>query len=202
MKRCAGCSSEKPLDAFPRNKASKDGLYRLCKACNAAKLKARNTSPEFKAARAAYLAKNRKKINAQVMALYRKDVEVMRAKARERRASDPEAWNRATREWRARNPEKVKAVREAWFAARPGYVNERGMRRYASKKNATPKWADVATIREVYELAKEFREHGIDVNVDHIVPLRGRNVSGLHVPANLRIILADVNRKKSNAHVG
>lgn len=197
-KCCALCGETKPAEAFPKNKASRDGLYRLCKACNAAKLKARNDSKEYKAKRAGYLSVNRETVNRQSMESYYRHHELSKARMLARRNANKEERIKAAKEWRKVNPERVKTNRDRWFDERPGYMNERGMRRYASKKSATPPWADIEKIREVYALAKEMRQSGLDVNVDHIVPLRGKGVSGLHVHWNLRIILAKHNRAKSN----
>lgn len=64
---------------------------------------------------------------------------------------------------------------------------------------ATPTWADRELIKELYALAKKLTEQtGIPHEVDHIVPLRGEKVSGLHVPDNLQVITAEENRRKSN----
>lgn len=60
---------------------------------------------------------------------------------------------------------------------------------------ATPAWVDRAAIREVYRRSQEM---GPDVVVDHIVPILGKTVCGLHVAANLRIIDRDENARKSN----
>ena len=62
-----------------------------------------------------------------------------------------------------------------------------------------PLWRDINKIREIYDECKRItKESGILHHVDHIVPLRGQNVSGLHVHQNLRIITADENQRKKN----
>lgn len=63
-------------------------------------------------------------------------------------------------------------------------------------KQATPPWADRKAIMAIYGRMRAMRRKGMDVHVDHIIPLRGRNVSGLHVAANLRVIDATTNMKK------
>jgi len=63
---------------------------------------------------------------------------------------------------------------------------------------ATPAWADVGQIYRVYNEAAEMREVGIPATVDHIYPLAGELVCGLHVVENLRIITHQDNSLKGN----
>ena len=72
------------------------------------------------------------------------------------------------------------------------------MARKASKLNATPTWANKKEILVEYALAKWCSDvTGIPYHVDHIVPLRGKTVCGLHVPSNLQVIPAKANQSKS-----
>jgi len=67
------------------------------------------------------------------------------------------------------------------------------------RDRATPKWVNRLAIAAIYAQAKEVSaKTGIPQHVDHIVPLCGKNVSGLHVPWNLRIIPAVENLRKGN----
>ena len=72
-------------------------------------------------------------------------------------------------------------------------------RRHAAKLQRVPGWYDHTRAQEVYDLAAEFREAGFAVDVDHIFPLQGETVSGLHWHGNLRVCLATANRSKRNA---
>lgn len=71
-----------------------------------------------------------------------------------------------------------------------------------AKDNRFPDWADKNVISEFYELAKQLsKETGISHHVDHIIPLRGKLVSGLHVPENLQVIPYNENISKSNKYI-
>lgn len=74
----------------------------------------------------------------------------------------------------------------------------------AKKTNAYPKWMteeDDWLIKEVYELSSlRTKLTGIQWHVDHIIPLQGKFVCGLHVPSNLQVITVSENYKKSNSH--
>lgn len=106
--------------------------------------------------------------------------------------------------WVAENREKHNAKCNKWAKQNPAKVNARTARRYACKTQATPNWLDVDNswmIEQVYELAiLRTKMFGIPWEVDHIVPLRGKKVMGLHVPWNLQVIPATLNRQKNNRY--
>jgi hypothetical protein len=74
-------------------------------------------------------------------------------------------------------------------------------KRRAAKLQRTPPWLDIvqnAEIEFTYEYCAALRSIGLNYHVDHIVPLQGKTVSGLHVPWNLQVIPADENIRKAN----
>jgi len=86
--------------------------------------------------------------------------------------------------WKKNNPAKVREIQEHYRAA---------------KLQATPKWVKRNELLKFYEEAKELTlSTGILHSVDHIIPLQGENVSGLHVPWNLQVITHSENCKKHN----
>lgn len=87
----------------------------------------------------------------------------------------------------------------AWARANKALVNALIMKRYASKKRALPKWADLEKIRAFYERAVALTvETGVRHEVDHIYPLQSPVVCGLHCEANLQILTKAENLRKRN----
>jgi len=78
------------------------------------------------------------------------------------------------------------------------YFTEAQVRRSLLQKKATIPGFE-KEILEIYQKAKKMSDTtGVSYQVDHIVPLRGKNVSGLHVPWNMQILTAFDNLSKGN----
>lgn len=97
-----------------------------------------------------------------------------------------------------KNREQLRAKNAAWAQANPGKCIAKASRRRAAVLQRTPPWADQYLIDGMYELAQVFRRIGMQIEVDHIVPLQGRKVSGFHVADNLQLIHSIENKSKSN----
>jgi hypothetical protein len=102
---------------------------------------------------------------------------------RKRYAADPTREIQTVRDWQRRNPA---AVREC------------NARRRAIERKATPKWYVYADCLKIHEEALQLRREGLDVHVDHIVPLKNPLVCGLHWAGNLQIETATDNLRKGN----
>lgn len=119
--------------------------------------------------------------------------------ARKYRDRDPEAYNEKTRIWRKNNPDKLKSYYDWLITEYPEYLAFNAANRRARLKSATPKWVDFDKIYEIYQKCAEISSvTGIEYHVDHIIPLQGKNVCGLHVDYNLQILSWEENIKKSN----
>jgi hypothetical protein len=106
------------------------------------------------------------------------------------------------KEWAHKNPEKIKEIRRKYVDKNKEKARARLAKRRSLKIKATPSWLteeQLSDIKLAYEVAVELeKKTGIKYHVDHIVPLRGKNVCGLHVPWNLQAIPAEENLRKSN----
>jgi len=91
-----------------------------------------------------------------------------------------------------------------WKKDNMGYVTHINAVRRCVKIERTVSWADLDAIRGIYTACAALNaEYGKRAyHVDHIIPLQGKLVSGLHVENNLRIILAKDNLTKSNKYDG
>jgi hypothetical protein len=87
----------------------------------------------------------------------------------------------------------------SWQMENPDKLNARTAKRHAAKIKRTPMWANHKAIERVYAQAKLAEAvTGFPHHVDHIVPLQGKNVCGLHVEHNLQVLEAGENCSKGN----
>lgn len=104
--------------------------------------------------------------------------------------------------WQAANPDKVAAIKKRYRDAHPDKVTAWAVASVARRAKRVPAWLtedDKWMLREAYALAKQRTQmFGFVWEVDHIIPLRGATVSGLHVPTNVQVIPKALNRSKRN----
>lgn len=93
-------------------------------------------------------------------------------------------YKQAYNKWRKENPEKVAEHARFYLWLRD---------------KATPVWADMDKIKLIYlKRDKLIETTNTQYHVDHVVPLQGKNVCGLHCEQNLQILEASINLSKSN----
>ena len=107
-------------------------------------------------------------------------------------------------EYRKNNPEKLAEIGKIWRLKNNALLNARNKARKLAKLNRTPNWLtaiDFERIQNEYKLASLLTKvTGSPWQVDHIIPLQGKTVSGLHVPSNLMAIPAFDNKSKHNRY--
>ena len=105
-------------------------------------------------------------------------------------------------EWNKNNPDKVKAMSKRNRQNNKATRHASVVARRLSKINRTPAWLndiDRERIKNEYKLAALLSKiEGVKWTVDHIIPLQGDLVSGLHVPSNLQVMRASKNFSKHN----
>lgn len=113
-----------------------------------------------------------------------------------------EACRQRVAAWREANKEKMQAARKAWLSKNRHKAQATVRSRQAGKKRRTPAWLtheDKWMIEQAYEISvKRTKMLGFPWHVDHIIPLHGKAICGLHVPWNLQVIPATENCKKGN----
>jgi hypothetical protein len=181
-KKCACCLQVKELSLFSKARTTSDKLQSYCKMCACLKSKA------FRQHNKDYDKKN-----------YAKNRERHLGHSKKRREANPDSYSAYGKKYYQENKEKLKVKAVEYHKACPELRRARDAKRRASKVNATPQWADKEKIEVVYEYSKLCSQVLKQVfHVDHIVPLKGKTVCGLHVSANLQVLPAGVNIKKSN----
>jgi len=169
-KICTTCGVEKSVDEYQKMKAGKYNVNSKCKCC----------------------------ISEQNKANYPANREAIAKRTKAYRLSNKETIAEQKKAYQLSNKEAIAEKKKAYRKANPHIINAIIAKRRATKRQATPAWADFEAIKEMYQLATIFNSTGINLQVDHIVPLQSDKVCGLHCEANLQLLSASDNIKKGN----
>lgn len=214
-KTCKGCAQVKLLSLFHKNNRMADGYLNFCKVCHYEKNKAnRLANPDSRKHEHARLREKRGLMT-------REDYNA-------KRKENPKSRQEISRDYYLRNKDKITAyakqyeqnnkqriadrkaatlverreVKRLWRKNNLPLVLADCAKRRASKLQRTPAWLtefDHLKMKCYYQVAAmRTKESGEAWHVDHIIPLQGKNVCGLHVPSNLQIIPAIENMRKNN----
>jgi len=177
-KMCTICNTIKCITEFYHDSKTRDGRHNECTIC----MSSRRT-------------KNKKKYADSSVIWRHNNIDRVRAYAREYYKNNhrqclgyitPEKTAERGRNWRRKIQENVCFI---------------GCDAIPNKKQATPPWSETPLILKLYEECSTVTNlTGVEHNVDHIIPLNGKNVCGLHCIDNLQIITKTENIKKSNKH--
>jgi len=212
-KLCPACKQIKPFDSFPK-KHGKPGSY--CKPCQAAYVKAHylRNKERYKTRTKVWREDNRERYLNYNRQHYIENREQILEQCKEYATRTKDEQNARKARWRKLNPDKTLAAEAAYRARNRDACNARikawkadhkyllafyTQTRAARLQDATPQWANEMAIKEIYKRAKEMRDAGEQIHVDHIVPLNGKIVCGLHWEANLQILPEKENLRK-NCH--
>lgn len=103
------------------------------------------------------------------------------------------------------NKRAYEKERRKWYRKLPAQRQARKIaamvRRRLLSSRQRPAWADMAAIQRVYaEASHRTKSTGVEHHVDHIVPVNGLKVCGLHVHNNLRVMSGAENMAKGNKY--
>lgn len=189
---------QKGLHKFFDGKPCKNGhiseRYTRNSACVQCAYEDSLTEP-FKTKQLEYILSNKDLILKKAKEYRERNKEKLKKAGKEYRIKNSERLSELSRIYSRKNAEKKRKATKLWAeknkdrARLNGRVSQANRR--AKIKNATPAWADMKAIREIYRNCPQGME------VDHVIPLAGKNVCGLHVEYNLQYLPVLVNRIKA-----
>jgi 5-methylcytosine-specific restriction endonuclease McrA len=203
-KTCSKCDIEKDVSEYYTRKDRKSGYNSRCKICVCIESNAYNSAN--KEAKSIYGAKyyeeNKVLMKENNKQWVKDNPAKVAAKSARHYRNNREASAMYSAKNYADNRERRQAQCKLWRQANPSKSNAYSATRRAAKINRTLELtpAHRAEIDGIYLYAKIFSQVG-QLHVDHIVPLRGVTISGLHTPWNLQVIPAVENLQKSNTFI-
>jgi hypothetical protein len=96
--------------------------------------------------------------------------------------------------WYENNKDRRLAASKNWRESNRGLVTSYTRKYQTGKENRTPSYANQEKMKDFYKNCPPGSE------VDHIIPLHGKLVSGFHIETNLQYLTVSENCSKSNKY--
>ena len=96
---------------------------------------------------------------------------------------------------RAKTKARTAQNKKARFQLSPAYKRAFYLWSSTKKRSRIPPWVKITDFERV---CQEAIDKGPDYELDHVIPMKGKLVCGLHVPTNIRVVLRKTNHAKSN----
>lgn len=151
---------------------------------------------EMRLKRKAYAAKNREKLKAIDKRYYEKKKESIIARCKAYAEANQDSVLTYQARYRETHRESSRLYRQNYQRAHSGRMVEYKIKRKIRLKNSSLTTAHLDELDEIYLKRPE------GFAVDHIIPLQGKNVSGLHVPWNLQYLSIEDNNFKRHSFDG
>jgi hypothetical protein len=190
---CTTCGLEKPLSEYYfRNDTQK--YHKQCKACvdERSKEYARRNREKVASYKKNYRKNNIEKIKAKDKKYREANLEKVRANCKKWYKNNSEKAKLKSAVWAQSNPQRRRETQNQWGKNNPEKRRAYNAKRRAAKLQATPVWADLQKIQEIYLNCPPGH------HVDHIFPLKSDKMCGLHVENNLQYLPAKENISKGN----
>lgn len=185
-KACTKCGVVRPFSQFHKRATSKDGMRGQCIPCRVANAKE-------------WIVNNRERYNKRIRDDRAVNPEKYKKWAKAYQTADVEHYRAIKRKWVEKNPEKRAEITAKYSKSNPHKILAQVRQRMAIKLRAIPAWSDPKAVELIYQKAAELsKKLAVTFEVDHVVPLRGKTVCGLHCEANMQLLGRTENRKKGH----
>jgi hypothetical protein len=181
-KVCSTCSVEKPTNLFYKHIRSKDGLTSSCKKCTDNRVKAYTVKNKdlIRERKKKYRSANKERAAAYQKTYYLENKNQLKQKMSQYAKDNLADFRVRASKWKKNNNQKVNAA---------------AAKRRSMKKRQLPAWVSEFELKQISEFYKNCPK---GYHVDHVIPLKGKIVSGLHCLANLQYLPAAINLSKGN----
>lgn len=182
MKTCRKCKATKSYSEFDKHEGCIGGVVGTCKDC-----------------RRIYQISRKDKDNENRRILYSKDPTKILERNSKYHSKNKEKIKEYISSYQKSNRDKLREYHKEyeveWRNLNRGKVNAKASHYRATKMKQTPKWLTKEQLKQIEDFYSNCPK---GYEVDHIIPLQGENVRGLHVPWNLQYLTVFENRSKNN----